>query len=192
MAHKITISAPGCIMLAAGLLLVPLRWFLAALLAAAIHECCHILAISLCGGRIFHLQIGATGITLLTERFTGWRGAVCAMSGPAGALLLLPLYRWCPRLVFCGMAQSLWNLLPVYPLDGGRALRCILESVLPERVRNWVEWAVAVPLLTIFLCLTWKLHLYLPAFFAFFLLVRKIILQSRLESATIGLLQKMR
>ena len=55
----------------------------------------------------------------------------CALTGPLGGLCLLPFLRWIPRIAICAGVQSLYNLLPVYPLDGGRALRCIVLRYLP-------------------------------------------------------------
>ena len=117
---------------AALLLLVPLRWLLAWLLAASVHELGHILAIHFCGGRIRKLEIGAAGASIEILPMPPPREMICALSGPAGGLLLVLLFRQLPYAAFCALIQSAYNLLPIYPLDGGRVLRCVLEWFLGQ------------------------------------------------------------
>ena len=52
---------------------------------------------------------------------------LCALAGPFGSLLLALLLRHVPELAICGLIQGVYNLLPLYPLDGGRALRCLFS-----------------------------------------------------------------
>lgn len=128
-------AAPSACILAAFLLLtLPLRWLLAALFAAGIHELCHALAVRLCGGRIFRIRVGPSGAAMETDGLSFPREMLCALAGPMGSFLLLTLGKWFPEAAICGAVQGMYNLLPVYPLDGGRALRCFLGMVLPEQV----------------------------------------------------------
>lgn len=53
---------------------------------------------------------------------------ICALSGPLGGLLLTLTIGYLPRLALCALVQSIFNLLPFYPLDGGRALRAMLTN----------------------------------------------------------------
>lgn len=108
------------------LLTVPLRWLVAWLLAAAVHECCHILMILVCKGKFLELRLEFGGAVIEIAPMSPGRELLCALAGPLGCLLLLPLVRWMPVTVLCALVQSLWNLMPVYPMDGGRILRCFL------------------------------------------------------------------
>lgn len=133
------------------ILLLPLNWLLAAATAAVFHELCHAGAIYALGGRVYSLRIGITGAVMETELDGRGREALAALAGPGGSFLLVLLGRWIPRVAVCAAIQGLFNLLPLYPLDGGRALRRGLEGFLPEGKIRLVEGVLAllVILLTI-------------------------------------------
>ena len=107
------------------LLLFPVRFLLGVILAAFIHEMGHILAIWLTGGRVRSIQLHAFGARIEAAPMEPGRGAVCALSGPAAGALTVLAWRWFPELAVAGLLQTGFNLLPVYPLDGGRAVRNI-------------------------------------------------------------------
>lgn len=127
---RVEVSAGACILLALMLLLLPLRWLLAAIVAAAVHEGCHALAVVLFGGRLRSVQITAGGAKMDASPVGNSGEIICALAGPAGGLLLLFLVKWFPRTALCAAIQSAWNLLPIYPLDGGRALQCIATLII--------------------------------------------------------------
>lgn len=120
-----------CFQLALALLILPVRWIFAWMLAAAFHELCHYAAVRLCGGRIHLVRIGVGGAVMETGCLSGGGGALCAIAGPLGSFALLGLLRWMPIISFCGLVQGLCNLIPVYPLDGECFVRRILECTLP-------------------------------------------------------------
>lgn len=136
MIKQAEISPAFFIFAAFWLLVLPLRLILAAMGAAMIHELCHLLAIRMTGGEILGLRIGAGGVALETGPMTAVQEWLCAMAGPVGSLLLAVLYPWMPWVALCGLIQGVYNMLPLYPLDGGRCLRCVLELLLPV---NWVS-----------------------------------------------------
>ena len=123
-------------------LTVPLDWFLSALCAAVFHELCHIWAIKILGGKILGIHVCISGTIIETEIHGRWEELLSALAGPAGSLLLLTLCHVFPKLAICACVQGVFNLLPVYPLDGGRALLCCLEWVCPlksDRILFWTE-----------------------------------------------------
>ena len=121
------IDGSAFLLLALLLLTAPLPWVGAAILAAGFHELCHWMALCLTGVPVRSLRIRAGGAVLETGPMEPRQELWSALAGPAGSLLLLTLVRRFPRIASCGGIQGLFNLLPVYPLDGGRALRCLLK-----------------------------------------------------------------
>ena len=129
---RLQVSASACILFALMLLVLPLRWLLAAVLAAAVHEACHGVAVRCFGGRICAVQIAAGGARMEATPLNHGAEVICSLAGPVGGLLLLIFAKWIPRVALCGAFQSLWNLLPLYPLDGGNALRNLTKLLLPR------------------------------------------------------------
>lgn len=116
------------------LLLVPLKWLLAAIFAAAIHELFHVFVIRLCCGKIHSIHIGLRGAKLDIAPLSPVMELLSAAAGPVGSFLLLMLAAWFPRLAICGFFQGCFNLLPIYPMDGGRVLRCIRDLWIRRKI----------------------------------------------------------
>ena len=138
----IEVTAGFCILWAFLLLILPLDLLLAAMGAALVHELCHGLAICATGGKITRLTVGAGGMVIETTSMSPGKELICALAGPVGSFLLACLYPWIPLAAICALVQGCFNILPLYPLDGGRVLRCLLEWLMPvqgERIRKLVE-----------------------------------------------------
>ena len=125
--QRLRIDAPACLLGALALLLLPFNWIISAVMAALWHEGCHWLALKLCGCRCYGISVGREGAVLETEFGTPAKEALCALAGPLGSILLLLFFRWIPRIAICALIQGLYNLIPVYPLDGGRLVRSLLQ-----------------------------------------------------------------
>ena len=119
------------LLLALMLLVLPLKWLFAAAIAALYHELCHVAAIRLCHGDIHRLSLSANGARLDITELSIFQELICALAGPIGGLCLLFFAKWIPRIAVCAAFQSLYNLLPIYPLDGGRALWCAISLIIP-------------------------------------------------------------
>lgn len=122
------------VLLALMLLILPLQWVMAATAAAAFHELCHYLAVRGLGGHVFGIRLGLGGAKMEVEQLPPPKELMAALAGPVGSALLVLLAKWLPRLAICGFVHCVFNLLPLFPLDGGRALRGILELFWPEGV----------------------------------------------------------
>lgn len=107
-------------------LLFPIRFLAGVLLAAAVHELGHLAAIWLTGGRVRQIELHACGASIMTEPMEPGRELVCALAGPGLGAVTILAWRAFPELAAAGLVQTVFNLLPLPPLDGGRAIRAAL------------------------------------------------------------------
>ena len=129
---EIYFSPRACIFGALMLLVFPLHLLLAALCAAVVHELCHLAVLHLFKAPIHSIRIDIGGATIVTAPLPPVQELLCACAGPSGSFLCLLFIRKFPLLAFCGLVQGAYNLLPLYPMDGGRILRCTAELTLPK------------------------------------------------------------
>ena len=135
------------------------------LLAAAAHECGHILAAMLIGaGEISLPRAVLTGLRIRTGRLLSYRDeAIIALGGPltnlAIFLLLLPFCRYgeyVSALAAINILTALSNLIPIRGFDGQRILIGLLSTRLSARALDRVSRALtlavsaAVALLSLF------------------------------------------
>ena len=191
----ICITPQALVSAALFLLILPLDWLAAWFIAAALHEVFHILAVLLCGKHINRLVINANGAQIQAEPLTYGQTLLCAFSGPIGGLFLLLFTRRYPQLTFCGFAQSFFNLIPVYPLDGGRVLESFLKLMfhdkLADRLSEVISLVVICTLVIVSLLGAIKLQTCLPMLIPFLIILKyreyKISLQNNASSSTIVL-----
>ena len=113
------------LVLALMVLLFPLRFLAGILMAALLHECGHLLAIWLTGGRVLSIRLHGGGARIEAVPMEPGREALCALAGPGLGAMTILAWRVFPELALAGLVQTAFNLLPIYPLDGGRAVRNI-------------------------------------------------------------------
>ena len=104
------------------LLTVPLGWLGAAVIAALWHETGHLLALRWMKIPVRRVEFGPFGAKIETAPMEPWQELLAAGAGPAAGLLLALGWQAFPRCAACALIQSIWNLLPVFPMDGGRMM----------------------------------------------------------------------
>jgi len=116
------------IYLAALLFLIPIQWLIAWLIAVICHELCHYLAVKFCGGEIISLTVGIGGANMESSSLSKKRRLIAILAGPVGGLLPVILSQWFPRLALCCWLLSIYNFLPILPLDGGQVLQILMKN----------------------------------------------------------------
>lgn len=112
------------------------------------------------------------GIAVGDKPRTQWEDVYISMMGPVYGLAMTAVF-YVAYLVtdshFCGLVAStsalvnLFNLIPVYPLDGGRIVKALVFSH-----RNYLALVVLLAISALCLVVSWKLGL---AFLAFFIIL---------------------
>ena len=128
---------PGAVMLLSGLyFLLPLRWCARLALTVTVHELGHVAALILCGAQVCGLRMEGCGLVLRCTPTEGaLRTVTAALAGPAAGAGLFCILRGLGYIACAELSLlfSCVNLLPVLPLDGGRALYAALSALAGER-----------------------------------------------------------
>lgn len=107
-------------------------------LAAMLHELGHAAAIACLGGSIRCVRLHAAGAVIMQGTpLSGGRECVVALAGPVTGLLAAVAFAYFRQPIEAGanLVLSLFNLLPIVPLDGGIAVRSLLGLLPPTAAR---------------------------------------------------------
>ncbi|MBQ4566360.1 MAG: hypothetical protein IJA48_08425 [Oscillospiraceae bacterium] len=129
--NRVTISPGFLVFFCAYYYFDPAGTFWPFFLGASAHELGHLTALKLLRVPVHSLRFGASGACLETANMSYRKEFLSAAAGPAANLLLaLGFLHREPVFALVNLALLLYNLLPFYPLDGGRILRCMLQFLL--------------------------------------------------------------
>ncbi|MDD3347984.1 site-2 protease family protein [Oscillibacter sp.] len=127
------------------------------LLAAGLHEAGHCIALRSLGAGITGLRLGVLGAVLEVDgrRLSYGRELVTVLAGPGANLLAACLFSclgeaWLGE-VGANLVLALFNLLPIYPLDGGRMLRLLTQWAAGPEMGDWAaRWIGAATAAALF------------------------------------------
>ncbi len=137
--NRVDISAGAILLLSVIYFFGGMTGLAALLLAVLVHELGHIAAIALCGGRVYNLNVTLSGLCISCSGSMGTgETVICLCVGPAAGFALAYAASYLGNLsqnllliktAGFSLVLSVYNSLPALPLDGGRALECLVESL---------------------------------------------------------------
>lgn len=176
---RIQIDPAFCITVAIALFLLPIKWVLGWMFASAVHELAHYAALRMRKVDVYGVKVGPIGAVMSTGYMSNTDELIVAVAGPVGGILVAPFYRWIPSVSLCAIVQSLYNLLPMFPMDGGRIFAAIMTLLLGRRrgtnIAWWVGTLSAVGLIAVGFYLWYIMDYSLMVFVAFALIAVKSI-----------------
>ena len=135
--------------------------------AAAVHEMGHWITLRLLGAEVTGFRLSALGAVLETDSGRlSYGGELAAVLAGPGANLLTALAltafgedRW-PAAVGANLVLCVFNLLPIRPLDGGRALYLLVSwrkgPAAGEMAGRWAGSVTAAALAALIVCVMWR------------------------------------
>lgn len=136
-------------------------WILCVLLSILVHEFGHALTNRLFGDRPWIVLYGMGGICISRGEHRPWQRMIVVLGGPLAGFLLaglafgvtsatsqthlsLPVRQTLAFLLLINIFWSVFNLIPIWPLDGGQFLMIVLRLL---NRRKGERWAYTVGLL---------------------------------------------
>lgn len=142
---KIECTTGGILFLCIYGLWDPYGSFLPFILCICLHELGHILSLLCLQEKIRAIQLGFGGVTIYTAPLPYLKEIIIAAAGPLVTLGLLLTVGSRNRIcLIINLCLLLYNMLPFYPLDGGRICRCILRLMFPITQAERIEKAVTI------------------------------------------------
>lgn len=173
----VTVSPMFVVIAVFALFCIPIQWLFSWLFAAVIHELSHFWMLQFLKCKICSVSIDIGGAKICTQPLTAWEEFFCALAGPIGGLLLVTLASRTPTIALCGFLQGAYNLLPIYPMDGGRVFHCLVRKAMGPTASEkfMIIWQRIILFAIGFACIFAAVRLrigLLPIVIAVFLIVR--------------------
>ncbi len=128
-------------------------------LAAVLHELSHLAVLLLLNVRVRAIRLGFADAQIVTGIMSDSAQVASALAGPAMNLVCFALF----RTRFCDFAAmslllGVFNLLPLIPLDGGRAVLALLRRALPQKMAYGAAIALGVICCVVLMVLSWQIR----------------------------------
>jgi stage IV sporulation protein FB len=140
---------------------------------AIIHELCHLLAGILLGMKVKKVEIMPVGLSIefnlntndyntkiLKSNILDVKKMIIALAGPISNMLIIIVINILKVnteiteiITYSNLLIVLFNLLPIYPLDGGRILKALFSLLVGKRKANTYIYAISNISLFIITCL---------------------------------------
>lgn len=150
-------------MLAAAFLFCDSHLVLAAVTALLWHEAAHVIVMALCGVKRCHVELtpfGGMADAACFERLAPWKQAAISMAGVLASatgvwivLRFLPATPFCHALLQVHGSLAFLNCLPVWPLDGARALLALAAHFGHQRALQKLLQGLAYLLGAVMVCI---------------------------------------
>lgn len=129
------------------------------LISILVHEAGHLIAGKLLQIPVEEIQFRLSGIVIRTGTMGCRDEALISAAGPAASMLLALLsLRVSSMLCIIAALHGAFNLLPIYPLDGGRILRiwllCFCSNEHTMKIMNWISKIIISALMVVACWLT--------------------------------------
>ena len=127
------------------------------LVAVLLHEAAHALLLYLCHVPVIGFRLCICGAVIQTQLCSYRDELLCAAAGPVCNLILLICFlRINPVLSIVNAVLATVNLLPLYPLDGGRILYALLMMHMdPTRASICMRYVAVVVCCLLMLSVCW-------------------------------------
>ncbi len=125
------------------------------LMLSALHELGHLAVLRIFSIQVRKIRLGAFGAVMDTAPMSFFQEAICALAGPMVNIVCFFLLKGsAPGTALLSLLLGCYNLLPVFPLDGGRALRALLCSLMPLKAARIAEMTASILTLAAIACLS--------------------------------------
>ena len=142
--HNVRIT-PGFVLLwILSLMIFPMKFVIAWIITVMIHELGHLLSIQLLGIQIHGITFEFTGIRIRTEPMIPLHEIITAAAGPAFGVVLILLSYHAPLIKGLAIIQTCCNMIPIYPIDGGRVVDGILALVFDENIAANISYMLKI------------------------------------------------
>ena len=109
------------------------------LISVLVHELGHLIAMNLLDVPIKSVRLQFSGAVIESDTMEYGKEVWISAAGPAASALLAALtMRWNPQIALIAAVHCTINLLPMYPLDGGRLARIAAYQFLPQHAADRV------------------------------------------------------